>query len=67
MTYKTFGGYKPIKRKPRHIAKYKSRFAEVIAAMPCGQRAEGDEFACHCGLRWSKSDLRPECPRSKGK
>lgn len=32
--------------------------------MNCPARREGDEVMCPtCGLRWSLSDDRPECPR----
>lgn len=27
----------------------------------CTRRQEGDEYACHCGLRWSVDDPRPPC------
>jgi hypothetical protein len=28
----------------------------------CSRRQEGDEYVCHCGLRWGVDDPRPPCP-----
>lgn len=27
----------------------------------CSRRQEGDEYVCHCGLRWAVDDQRPPC------
>jgi hypothetical protein len=33
---------------------------------PCSRRQEGDEYVCHCGMRWGTGEERPPCPYNGG-
>jgi hypothetical protein len=58
MTYRTFGGYVSPKRPKRDRPITRPR----AAPCSCTTRIEGDECACHCGLRWPFKEERPPCP-----
>lgn len=54
-------GSRRFKPKPRPQFQFAKR-----RAMGCDSRREGDEFVCHCGLRWGLDDQRPACPSKEG-